>query len=143
VKLAASIAWKPDAGRDRSGGLMTMRAWMALLVASLAITLGAKQTAAQSVCAEDIRRLCQNVPVGGGRVQACLQQHQAELSDACRKKLDELGAEVKSLAVVCRWDIGRLCSGVSPGGGRVLNCLRRNESNLSRECAKQLRDTAK
>jgi len=81
--------------------------------------------------------------VGGGRIQACLQQHEAEASEACRKKLDELGQEVKLLAVVCRWDMSRFCSDISPGAGRVVGCLKSHDIELSPECGKQLRSLEK
>ena len=118
---------------------MSSRAWMVSTSICLLLigTLGT--TIAEPPCAADLRKLCKDVPVGGGRIQACLKQHEAEVSEACRKTLDELGSEVKLLAVVCRWDIGRFCSDVSPGSGRVIACLKTNESQLSPECLKQLR----
>ena len=36
--------------------------------------------------------------------------------------------------------IGALCADVQPGGGRILQCLRNNESKLSLACAKRVRD---
>jgi hypothetical protein len=41
--------------------------------------------ALRNACASDAARLCSGVPSGGGRIIACLKQHQSELSDACRK----------------------------------------------------------
>jgi hypothetical protein len=57
------------------------------LGACLAYT-GSAQTSADALraaCSSDAARLCSGVQAGGGRVLACLKQHQDELSDACRK----------------------------------------------------------
>ncbi|WP_348262481.1 cysteine rich repeat-containing protein [Telmatobacter sp. DSM 110680] len=40
---------------------------------------------AQTACASDIQKLCAGVPSGGGRIIACLKQHQAEVSDSCKQ----------------------------------------------------------
>ena len=42
---------------------------------------------AQAACAGDVQRLCAGVPPGGGRIVACIKQHQAELSDGCKQAL--------------------------------------------------------
>lgn len=34
----------------------------------------------------------------------------------------------------CRSDFQRLCSRISPGGGRIANCLRNNLEKLSAKC---------
>ena len=38
-------------------------------------------------CAADVQKLCSNVPQGGGRIIACLKQHQAEVSDRCKQAI--------------------------------------------------------
>jgi hypothetical protein len=44
----------------------------------------AKAEAAKAACKPDVEKFCANVATGGGRVMECLQQHQSELSDACK-----------------------------------------------------------
>ena len=39
---------------------------------------------ARAVCASDMQKLCAGVQPGGGRIVACLKQHQAEVSDGCK-----------------------------------------------------------
>ena len=43
-----------------------------------------KTTQIQAACAAEIGRLCPDVEMGGGRVVACLEAHDAELSSDCR-----------------------------------------------------------
>ncbi len=41
--------------------------------------------ALRAACADDAQKLCAGVQPGGGRVVACLKQHQDDLSDQCRR----------------------------------------------------------
>jgi len=34
----------------------------------------------------------------------------------------------------CKADVEKLCSGVHPGGGRILGCLKQNEAQVSATC---------
>jgi hypothetical protein len=38
----------------------------------------------------------------------------------------------------CRPDVQKLCSGVQPGGGRIVSCLKKHESELSPQCQKMM-----
>ena len=39
----------------------------------------------------------------------------------------------------CKSDVARLCPGISPGGGRLLGCLKEHENEISVGCAKALK----
>ena len=41
----------------------------------------------QAACAADLQKLCPNVPTGGGRILACLKQHQQEVSQGCKQAI--------------------------------------------------------
>ncbi len=41
--------------------------------------------------------------------------------------------------VYCKEDIARLCSGVAPGGGRIIGCLKQHENEVSIGCAKEVK----
>jgi hypothetical protein len=41
----------------------------------------------RSACQPDVQKLCAGVPRGGGRIVACLQQNQAQVSAACKEAL--------------------------------------------------------
>jgi hypothetical protein len=42
---------------------------------------------ARAACASDVEKLCASVPSGGGRIIACLKQHEAEVSDGCKQAI--------------------------------------------------------
>ena len=44
---------------------------------------------AKGECEDDVQKFCKNVGQAKGAVVACLQQHMAELSEACKIKLSE------------------------------------------------------
>ena len=70
---------------------------VALIAATLAAMIGGAlrpqslyaQTLAdvRAACASDVQKLCAGVPSGGGRIIACLKQHQAEVSDGCKQAI--------------------------------------------------------
>jgi hypothetical protein len=47
-------------------------------------------------------------------------------------------SEAMVLMQVCHADYDRLCSGVRPGGGRILACLQNHASDLSASCAQSM-----
>jgi hypothetical protein len=49
-----------------------------------------------------------------------------------------VAAAERSAMQACRADTQKLCAGVSPGGGRIVACLRTNEAQLSADCKSQL-----
>lgn len=50
----------------------------------------------------------------------------------------QMRSEAKSLMQACRTDFDKLCSNVTPGGGRVLACLQSHAGQLSSSCAQTL-----
>jgi Golgi apparatus protein 1 len=94
-----------------------------------------------AACQEDAQKYCAGVQPGGGRIARCLEQHQADLSEACRsegqKISEERGAHRELLQQAqqsCRADAQKFCAGVQPGAGRIANCLRSHKSALSQDC---------
>ena len=62
-----------------------MKYLMTLIVALLVPTAAF----AKSECQEDVQKFCKDVGETRGAVVACLQQHMAELSEACKTKLSQ------------------------------------------------------
>ena len=50
----------------------------------------------------------------------------------------QMRSEAMALMQICRGDYDRLCSQVTPGGGRVLACLQSHASELSATCAQAM-----
>jgi hypothetical protein len=43
----------------------------------------------------------------------------------------------------CRSDVARLCPGITPGGGKLIGCLKEHENEMSIGCAKALAEIKK
>jgi hypothetical protein len=50
----------------------------------------------------------------------------------------QMRSEAMALMQICRGDYDRLCSGVQPGGGRILACLQNHANQLSAACAQSM-----
>ncbi len=50
----------------------------------------------------------------------------------------QMRSEAMALMQICRGDYGRLCSNVTPGGGRILACLQSHAGQLSPTCAQAM-----
>jgi Cysteine rich repeat len=118
--------------------------WCAMLagVFCLAVATAASAEETARACKDDAARLCQDVKPGRGAVARCLKEHASELSPACKdnmvkakKKIKEKAKEVKE---ACEGDAKKLCEGIKPGGGKIVQCLKQHESELSSECKEQM-----
>ena len=47
-------------------------------------------------------------------------------------------AQQNDLAKYCKSDIERLCKGVPPGGGKIMQCLKAHEKDMTVGCAQAL-----
>ncbi|HWL03868.1 MAG TPA: cysteine rich repeat-containing protein [Xanthobacteraceae bacterium] len=97
--------------------------------------------ALQQSCSKDIKSLCRNVAKGRGRLLACLYARDTKLSPKCGAvvsgSIERLGEALGALANVrrvCEADAARLCKGVVPGDGNLVDCLARARSMVSERC---------
>lgn len=58
-----------------------------LTIAFIGVVQAQDRKAAREACAGDARKFCADVQRGGGRIIACLHQHDAELASGCRDAL--------------------------------------------------------
>ena len=61
---------------------------------SAAPTAFAQREEAMRYCRADVARLCPGVPMGGGRIIACLKAHKEEMSIGCGKALQAMKAKM-------------------------------------------------
>lgn len=110
--------------------------WLAVLAAAacLSIATGARAEQDAKPCADDAARLCKGVQQGEGRIAKCMKEHESELSPGCKKNVGKLKEKVKDFKEACKEDAGKLCKDTKPGGGRILQCLKQHEGELSAAC---------
>jgi outer membrane protein OmpA-like peptidoglycan-associated protein len=124
-----------------------------LAVAALLLPALAEPSNAQSIgyaqaidrlgasCGKDIEKLCKKANLGGGRVTQCLDQNRAAVSSGCKASVTEMTAmlatRVQARAAVlrvCDVDIRRICAGVQPGDGNLMECFYKARQNISPAC---------
>ena len=90
--------------------------------------------AKQGACKADAEKFCKDIKPGEGRIMDCLKTHKADLSEGCKAK----GGEPKQVKMdwdaVCAKDKESLCKDVQPGAGRIIQCFKEHEKELSAGC---------
>jgi hypothetical protein len=120
--------------------------FLALLVNNAA----AQQDLLQSVadgCKTEIDTYCGQVTPGQGRVLACLYAHGDKLSAKCEYALYDAAAQLERavaalgyVANECDADLEKFCSSVAAGEGRLLQCLEKNDKQVSGRCKLALKE---
>lgn len=111
----------------------------------------AQQSLIESVakgCDKEIKTYCKDVMAGEGRVLACLYAYEDKLSGKCEYALYDaavrLQRAITALAYVaneCEADLHAFCSDIQPGGGRLLDCIEKNDAKVSKRCKQAMKDT--
>jgi hypothetical protein len=98
-------------------------------------------------CAKELGSYCAQVTPGEGRQLACLYAFGDKLSGRCEYALYDASVQleraVSALSYVareCQADIQSHCASVSPGQGRILDCMKKHSSQLSPRCSSALGD---
>lgn len=116
--------------------------WLAMLAGLFCLSLAAAAAAAQQQdarpCADDAARLCKGVQPGQGNIARCLKQHSAELSPACQENIAKAKEQIRNFREACKDDVSKLCQGTQPGGGRIIQCMKQHEAELSPACKEQM-----
>jgi hypothetical protein len=99
-------------------------------------------------CDKELKTYCKDVTPGEGRGLACLYAHSDKLSGKCEYALYDSAAQLERFvnavayaANECRDDLTKFCSDMKPGGGRLLQCLDKNDAKVSKRCKQALKDT--
>jgi hypothetical protein len=114
--------------------------WLAVVAAVFCLSLAGGVSAEEKdrPCAADAEKLCKDVQPGEGRVAKCLKEHSNELSPACKDNIGKMKEKVQEFEQACKEDATKLCKDVKPGGGRILQCLKQHESELSATCKEKM-----
>lgn len=98
-------------------------------------------------CKTELETYCKNVTPGEGRILACLFAYQDKLSGKCEYALYDASVQleraVAALGYVvneCADDLDKHCSGVAAGEGRLLDCIEKNEKNVSSRCKDAMKE---
>jgi outer membrane protein OmpA-like peptidoglycan-associated protein len=98
-------------------------------------------------CGKDIEKFCKNTDLAGGRVAQCLTQNGAKVSPQCTAKVVELSALLKKRAAarasvmrICDADIRRICGGMVPGNGNLMECFFQSKRAVSAKCKQAVAD---
>jgi hypothetical protein len=99
-------------------------------------------------CDEDIKQHCSGLGDNAPKIFMCLAAYEEHLSPACRDGILEaalsikMGAEALDYSVsACEADVDTHCREVQPGEGRIVGCIKANESRVSKECITALKET--
>jgi Golgi apparatus protein 1 len=100
----------------------------------------APASAMDAACREQMEKLCPNTKPGDGKFETCLKQNESALPKGCKDQWEEAAARANELKEfsACVADAEKLCPGVKPGAGRIIECLRTNQGNVSDACRWQL-----
>jgi hypothetical protein len=127
---------------------------MVLLVLSIVLLSVMPALAAENLvqtvvdgCKAELETYCKDVKPGEGRVLACLFAYQDKLSGKCEYALYDASVQleraVAALAYVvneCADDLDKHCRSVEAGEGRLLECIEKNDKNVSARCKDALKE---
>jgi hypothetical protein len=111
----------------------------------------AQQSLIESVvkgCDKELTTFCKDVTPGEGRGLACLYAFSDKLSAQCEYALYDAAAQLERaltaltyVANECRTDLKNYCADIKPGEGRLLQCIDKNDSKVSKRCKEALKET--
>ncbi len=130
------------------------RASMGLLILGGVLLLVTPAMAQQSLietvangCKEELEKYCSRVTPGEGRVLACLYAYEDKLSGRCEYALYDAAVRLERAVAAlsytvneCSADLKKYCSGVAAGEGRLLECLQKNDAQVSNRCKQARKD---
>jgi hypothetical protein len=130
----------------------TKRMNLAIMAAGLlcaGLIFGTNASAAENACSEDIAKFCQNIEPGRTALLDCLEQHENELTAACkaqeatmegrRTERMETARQAIKFRQACQNDMARFCTDANPAQGGMLKCLNDHEKEISVSCSESMK----
>jgi len=108
-----------------------------VLVLVMGLLVGMQQISSaqgRGSCADDAAKFCKDVQPGGGRMARCLNEHEKDLSPPCREQMVRMKERFKETQASCQDDVQKFCGAVTPGQGRIRECLKEHLEELSPDC---------
>jgi hypothetical protein len=103
----------------------------------------------QNPCAADIANFCKDVKQDRRAIMNCLEQHESQLSDACRAyeaKMEKTRVESREAIMhqmrirqACQDDTAKFCKDAGTAQGGLLKCLEGHENELSPSCNESIK----
>jgi Cysteine rich repeat len=90
------------------------------------------------VCADDVAKFCKGLKGGQAQLRQCLNEHQSELSSQCQARVQSMEKRMQEMSDACDSDVQQFCKDLRTGGGRLAQCLKQHESELSSTCKAEL-----
>jgi hypothetical protein len=98
-------------------------------------------------CKQELEKYCSNVTPGEGRVLACLYAYGDKLSGRCEFALYDAAVRLERAVAAlsyavneCSSDLKKFCGSVEAGEGRLLDCLQKNDAQVSPRCKQAQKD---
>ena len=112
----------------------------ALIAGVFCLTMAVNVSAQPTVrpCVEDAEKLCKGIQAGQGRLAQCLKEHSNQLSPACKANIAEAKEKIQDFTQACKDDMTKHCNGIKPGGGKILQCLKQHEAELTPQCKEKM-----
>jgi hypothetical protein len=91
-------------------------------------------------CEADVQKLCPNTKPGPER-RDCMRAHKDQVSPECKQLFEhvmERRGDMHEAMRACGGDVAKFCKGAQPGGGRIMECLKAHQSELTPDCAAKL-----
>jgi hypothetical protein len=101
-----------------------------------------------SGCDEDAKKYCDGIDPNSNKIMLCLTAYEDKLSAQCKRNIIEAAMAMKMGAAAiqysareCEADADKHCLDVKPGQGRLVNCIKQHETEVSKACLTALKET--
>jgi hypothetical protein len=124
---------------------MNIKAFIRLVGVALLSFAFVGNVAAKKPCRADIQKFCADHKGDRAKVMNCLLDHQNDLSDQCKSRVDKKLRKpknkkgAKKLYRACETDIQEHCQEAGKNKGKVLKCLKDNKKDLEPQCKTKIR----
>ncbi len=99
-------------------------------------------------CDKDAEKFCKGLELGSEKGFMCMMAYEDMLSKQCKRGIAEAalavrqGIEAINYSIkACEDDADKFCLKVQPGEGRLVGCLKKNKSKVSKACVSALQET--